>query len=150
MFVPDLTPSEQTSSDAALSEPESPRVLLVDDTPSNTLVAKAILKRCGAVNPDTAENGLIALDLVKSNEYDVIYMDCMMPEMDGYEATRAIRSGEAGAEKRRIPIIALTANAMQGDREACLESGMSDFLTKPIDPEILVRSLKDWVGRSHS
>ncbi len=150
MFVPETTPSEQSFAFDNANQPVAPRVLLVDDTPSNTLVAKAILKRCSAVDPDTAENGLIALDLVKANRYDVIFMDCMMPEMNGYEATRAIRSGQAGHENRSIPIIALTANAMQGDREACLESGMSDFLTKPIDPAVLVRSLNDWVGRKHA
>lgn len=147
--MPNPIPSKQVFANENRADSDSPRVLLVDDTPSNTLVAKAILKRCGSVDADTAENGLIALDLVKNNDYDVIFMDCMMPEMDGYEATRSIRSGEAGADKKCIPIIALTANAMQGDREACLDSGMSDFLTKPIDPEILVRSLKEWVGRTH-
>lgn len=140
--------TEEPNIPAGKNEPL--RVLLVDDTESNTLVAKAILKRCGSVVPDTAENGLVALDLLRRNRYGLIYMDCMMPEMDGYEATRAIRNGEAGLENVDIPIVALTANAMRGDREICLEAGMSDYLSKPIDPQELVQSLTDWLGRRHA
>ncbi|WP_309028523.1 response regulator [Pelagicoccus enzymogenes] len=145
-------PQSSTSlvgSETAATNAASPQVLLVDDTESNTLVAKAILKRCGSVVPDTAENGLEALEKLRKRRYHLIFMDCMMPEMDGYEATRAIRDGEAGTEHMDVPIVALTANAMQGDREICLASGMSDYLTKPIDPRLLVESLNAWLGRKH-
>lgn len=125
------------------------RVLLVDDNPTNTLVASAILKRRYQIDPDTAENGLIALDLMKDREYDLVFMDCMMPELDGYETTRAVRKGDAGSLNQSVPIIALTANAMKEDRRICLDSGMSDYIAKPVDPKRIEKSLSDWVGRSH-
>lgn len=150
LAVAEFTPNAQDSLVKEEGKRSEPRVLLVDDTASNTMVAKAILKRYGAVDPDTAENGAIALEHVRSKRYDLIYMDCMMPEMDGYEATRAIRGGEAGEQNVKVPIIALTANAMHGDREICLESGMSDYITKPIDPRALMKSLEDWLGREHA
>ncbi|MDQ8188325.1 response regulator [Pelagicoccus sp. SDUM812002] len=128
----------------------SPRVLIVEDTESNLLIAKAILKKCGAVHLDTAANGLVALDLLKRNHYDIVYMDCMMPEMDGYEATRKIRGGTTGVENMTVPIIALTANAILGDREECLKAGMSDYLSKPLRPTLLCASLKHWAGSRHS
>jgi len=72
-------------------------------------------------------------------------MDCQMPEMDGYEATEKIREGHTGEKNKQIAIIALTANAMQGDREKCLKAGMDDYLTKPIDPESLLEKLQHWL-----
>lgn len=128
---------------------ERTRVLLVDDNPTNTMVAAAILKRRHRIEPDTAENGLVALDLLKERPYDVVYMDCMMPELDGYAATRAIRQGDAGELNQRTPIIALTANAMKEDRKVCLDSGMSDYIAKPVDPMRMEKSLLEWVGRNH-
>ncbi|MBK1876557.1 ATP-binding protein [Pelagicoccus mobilis] len=125
------------------------RVLLVDDNPTNTMVAAAILKRRHQIEPDTAENGLVALDLMKDKEYDVVYMDCMMPELDGYATTRAIRKGDAGVLNQSTPIIALTANAMKEDERICLDSGMSDYIAKPVDPKRIEKSLVHWVGRSH-
>ncbi len=76
-------------------------------------------------------------------------MDCMMPEMDGYDATKAIRSGVAGPLNQKVPIIALTANAMEGDRKKCINAGMDDHLSKPIQPQALKRLLAAWIdGRS--
>lgn len=114
------------------------------------MVTSAILKRRHGIDADTAENGLHALDCVRERRYDLVYMDCMMPEMDGYDATRAIRRGDAGALNQWTPIIALTANAMKKDREVCLQCGMSDYIAKPVDPEIISDSLKAWAGKSHS
>jgi CheY-like chemotaxis protein len=78
--------------------------------------------------------------------YTVVIMDCQMPEMDGYEATRRIRAGEAGVEYKSIPIIAVTANAMQGDKEKCLNAGMDDYLSKPIEPISLLEKLTLWIN----
>ena len=125
------------------------KVLLVEDNKVNQLVASALLKQAG-VNFDIAENGLAAIEQLKSNAaqpYKLLLMDCQMPEMDGYQATRAIRNGEAGEHYQNVAIIALTANAMQGDRDKCLQAGMSDYLTKPLDFEALSPKLQQWLGK---
>ena len=127
--------------------PQSSRVLLVEDNKINQEVATLMLNGLG-LPVGVAENGLQALEKLSHSGigYDLVLMDCQMPEMDGYQATRCIRAGEAGEANRELPIIALTANALIGDRERCLEAGMSDFLTKPIDEtrlrELLSRYLK--------
>ena len=108
------------------------RVLLVEDTPINQYVATAMLEKLGA-SVTLAVNGLAAVEIVCSQEFDLILMDCHMPEMDGFEATRRIRDWQRSlAAPRDLPIVALTANALTGDREACMAAGMSDYLTKPI------------------
>jgi PAS domain S-box-containing protein len=106
-------------------------VLLVEDHPVNQLVAARMLEQRGC-RVDIANNGLEALVLLESQLYDLIFMDCQMPELDGYETTRRIRRREG--ESARVPIIAMTAHAMKGDRERCLEAGMDDYLTKPVRP----------------
>lgn len=113
-------------------------VLLVEDNDINRLYAKSILKNwhCHA---DIAENGLVAIEKVKNNSYDIILMDVQMPVMDGYEATKAIRLMDA--PKRNLPIIALTANATKKDIELCLSAGMNDYLPKPFTPEDLQRKI---------
>jgi len=119
----------------------SKRILLVEDNQVNQMVAKGILKKIGCVSVDIAGNGIEALQsLQKSPEdaqYDIILMDCQMPEMDGYEATRQIRNGRGGERNKGISIVAMTANAMQGDKEKCLEAGMDDYLSKPINMDAL-------------
>ncbi len=117
------------------------RVLVAEDNPTNQKVIVMRLTRLGCV-VDVANDGLEAVDACSSNSYDLILMDCQMPVMDGFQATRAIR--EQGS--RRVPIIALTANAMEGEREKCLDAGMDDYLAKPVRPEDLVDKLKQWLG----
>ena len=92
---------------------------------------------------DIVGDGREAVDAVRGTAYDLMLMDCLMPEMDGFEATRAIRAAEDGTG-RHLPIIALTANAMPTDREACLAAGMDDYLTKPLSKPALLEALERW------
>ena len=119
------------------------RVLVAEDNMVNQKIVLKILGKMGH-SADAVANGLEAVQASQAVEYDVILMDCQMPDMDGYEATLEIRRLEAG--ERRIPIIALTANAMAGDREKCLDAGMDDFLTKPIRPKLLSETLNKWAS----
>lgn len=126
--------------------PTDKRILLVEDTPINQLVVKGILSTLG-LTCDVADNGLLALEhLNAADNYDLILMDCQMPEMDGYEATHAIREGKAGDNYLSIPIIAMTANAMKGDEEACLQAGMDDYMSKPIDAQIIQEKVTKWLN----
>ncbi|MCG8672100.1 MAG: response regulator [Pseudomonadales bacterium] len=124
------------------------RVLLVEDNKVNQVVALGIVEDLGIV-VDVAENGLEALVCLQKEvqAYDLILMDCQMPEMDGYEATRQIRAGNRLARYRDIPIIAMTANAMKGDKEKCLEAGMNDYVPKPVDVDELEEKLSFWLKR---
>jgi signal transduction histidine kinase/DNA-binding response OmpR family regulator len=116
------------------------RLLLVEDNSINQRVALAILARLG-YRADAVANGREAVTALCRVPYDLVLMDCQMPEMDGYEATRAVRANGSPVLNPAIPIIAMTANAMQGDRERCLESGMDDYLTKPIGTKSLAECL---------
>jgi PAS domain S-box-containing protein len=119
------------------------RLLVTEDNAVNQKVAVAILKKLG-FTADIANNGLEAVEKVKEREYDIIFMDCQMPGMDGFQATRTIRAMEGVG--RRVPILAMTANAMQGDRERCLEAGMDDYISKPITIVDLKNALHRWVS----
>jgi PAS domain S-box-containing protein len=123
-------------------------ILLVEDNIVNQEVALGILMGLGYKNIDIANNGVEALNQLNNSDkhYDIILMDCQMPEMDGYETTRLIRAGKA--PNPQIPIVAMTANAMKGDREKCLAAGMSAYTSKPIDPERLQAALDEWVSES--
>jgi two-component system sensor histidine kinase/response regulator len=119
------------------------RVLLVEDNEINQEVALGQLEDVEAT-VDVAENGEVAVNMVRSNDYDIVLMDMQMPVMDGIEATRIIR---ADSRFDRLPIVAMTANAMAVDRERCLEAGMNDHIPKPIDPDQLFGALSRWIGQ---
>jgi PAS domain S-box-containing protein len=118
------------------------RVLVAEDNPVNQKVAVRILEKLG-LRADLASNGVEALELREMLPYDLILMDCQMPEMDGYEAAREIRRREEG--KRRTAIVAMTAEAMTGARERCIEAGMDDYIAKPVRFEDLVEALQKWL-----
>ena len=120
------------------------RVLLAEDNPVNQEVASAMLQRVG-VTMKIANNGQEALELLQENSFDLVLMDCQMPIMDGFEATAAIRQREADMGLPAIPIVALTANAISGDREHCLAQGMSGYLSKPFSQEQLHELLARWL-----
>lgn len=133
--------SEQTSSDLDVSEePVSAHVLVVDDNSINRLIAQKVLKRWG-VSSDFAENGIEAVELIKRNHYDIIFMDIFMPLMDGFEATRVIRDMEDGKYKD-LPILALTASVAKEDIDNILVSGMNDFVLKPFEPGMLYKKIR--------
>ncbi|MCU0857595.1 MAG: response regulator, partial [Pontiellaceae bacterium] len=118
-------------------------VLLVEDNPVNQKVAAAMIKKTGC-NVTVAINGAVALEQLLAHKFDFIFMDCQMPVMDGFEATRAIRQMDKGI--RDIPIVALTAHALKEDRQACLDVGMNDYLSKPVRFESLASVLKKYCG----
>ena len=123
------------------------RVLLVEDNPVNQRLAVILLQKLGH-QVDTAANGSEALKALAQNHYHLVLMDCRMPVMDGYEATHAIRQGMGGVQNPDIPIIAMTANAMAGDRERVLQAGMNDYLAKPINPKTLDETLQRWLTKN--
>ncbi|MEW6989829.1 response regulator [Colwelliaceae bacterium 6441] len=129
--------------------PQSARILLVEDNRVNQMVALGVLKELGFI-ADVAANGIEAIQSLKGSlndePYSLVIMDCQMPEMDGYEATRNIRLGKAGSANKDIPIIAMTANAMQGDREKCITAGMNDYLSKPIDRDKVDEMMRAWLA----
>lgn len=121
------------------------RILLVEDVEVNRLVALAMLNRLGA-SADVAVNGREAVEMIAKGDYEVVLMDCQMPEMDGFEATRTVRSNEQG--RSRVPIIALTANALNGDSEPCIAAGMDDYLSKPVQRRALSGMLDRWLNQA--
>lgn len=121
---------------------EGLRILLAEDNTTNQVVAFGMLRKLGYGDVAIASDGAEAVDLALQQDFDLILMDCQMPEMDGYEATRRLR--KAGSD---AVIIAMTANAIKGDRERCLEAGMNDYLSKPIDLKVLRSMIARWVGQ---
>jgi CheY-like chemotaxis protein len=117
------------------------RVLLVEDNLVNQKVASRLLEKQGH-SVQVAENGREALEAIDEGEFDLVLMDVQMPEMDGFATTAAIRQREASSG-RRLPIVALTANAMQGDRERCLGAGMDGYVAKPVEIEVLLREMAE-------
>jgi two-component system sensor histidine kinase/response regulator len=120
------------------------RILVVEDNAVNQKVAQGLLKKFG-IQVDIAANGQEALNSLENFPFDLVLMDCQMPVMDGYEATQKVRLPESQVLNREIPIVAMTANSMQGDREKCLEVGMDDFISKPVNPSKLQEVLKHWL-----
>ena len=122
------------------------RVLVAEDHPVNQRLATRLLQRLGAT-VHVATNGLEAVQALRDADFDAVLMDCQMPQLDGYEATRQLRLPQSGCRNPRIPVIALTAHAMAADREKCLAAGMNDYLTKPINPDLLKQALIGVVPR---
>lgn len=153
--APNLT--EQTLSQFVPSEntvvmPSQFRILVVDDNAVNRKLAKSLLNKLGYNEIDMAENGQLAVESYGEHTYHLILMDCQMPIMDGFIATRLIRSAEQKTQVH-TPIVAMTANAIHGDRERCIEAGMDDYLAKPIGPKALQEMLKRWlpeINQSHN
>jgi CheY-like chemotaxis protein len=130
----------------AASRPSTgPRILLVEDNPVNREVAVGMLESLGC-RIDAAENGWLAIEAMNVTTYDAVLMDCQMPIMDGLTATAEIRRREQTSGAARVPVIALTANAMEGDRERCLAAGMDDFLSKPFTQQQLATLLRRWLA----
>ena len=123
------------------------RILIAEDNPTNQIVARAMLARFG-VRIDVADDGAAALRALERASYDLVFMDCQMPVMDGYEAARRIRAPESAVRDHNVPIIAITAHAMRGDRELSLAAGMNDHVTKPVDLNNLQRTLEMWLPES--
>ena len=123
-----------------VSRPDA-RILLAEDNNINQLVAISMLNKLGYQNVTIAANGQQVLAAMERAPFDLVLMDCQMPEMDGYEATRQLR-----ARGQRLPIIAMTANALAGDRERCREAGMDDYMTKPVEMSTMVATLERWLA----
>ncbi|NWH03667.1 ABC transporter substrate binding protein [Desulfobacter latus] len=123
------------------------RILLAEDNITNQIVAKAILEKSGYY-VDAVANGIEAVRSLEKIPYDLVLMDLQMPELDGFEATRMIRNAVSKVIHPDIPVIAMTANAMAGDREKCLNAGMNDYISKPVDPIILVEKIEKWLNRT--
>ena len=121
------------------------KVLVAEDHELNQVLVKKLLKRMNFMSYTMVDNGLSAVEEYESGGYDLILMDCHMPEMNGYQATEHIRSIEKEKGNTHIPIIALTADAMVGTREKCIEKGMDDYVSKPIDPNLLKDALSQWI-----
>ena len=144
---------EVTLPDLALQSPDAGgkssehdiRILLVDDNSINQKVAQGKLRSLG-YEPDVASNGIEAVKALEQIDYDLVLMDCHMPEMDGFEATGVIRDPGSNVLNHSVPVIALTANNMKSDRERCLEAGMNDFLTKPVKVDALAEMVEKWSG----
>jgi CheY-like chemotaxis protein len=120
---------------------------LAEDDATNQQLAVQMLQHLGC-RVDIASNGAEAAAMAAEHAYDAIFMDCMMAEMSGWEATHAIRHAEHG--NRRVPIVAVTADVMPGQREKCLEAGMDDFVEKPIDFKALAQVLEQWASKGAS
>jgi CheY-like chemotaxis protein len=148
----DLLDNEKTPHDKLCIEDytmryQGGRVLLVDDNSLNLGVAQRVLNSLG-IDSVVASNGKEAIQILKEQSLNAVFMDCQMPIMDGYQATKLIRSGQSGALNSQIPIIAMTAHALTGDKEKCLQAGMDDYLSKPVTKDNWITILDKWlVGR---
>ena len=131
------------STESSPTNSQTLNVLLVEDVRINVLVATGMIRGMGH-EVSVAENGEQALERLRQNDFDIVLMDCQMPIMDGYECVRQLRLPETNVRNSRIPVIAMTANAMSGDREKCLAAGMDDYISKPIDPAILAEKLREY------
>jgi CheY-like chemotaxis protein len=138
----DVPPAKSSEGPVATSWTAPPLVLVAEDSPVNQIVAARALERCGA-RADVVADGCEALRSLQARAYDAVLMDCQMPNMDGYDATLELRRREAF--ERHTPVIAMTAHAMEGDRERCLASGMDDYISKPMRHADLAEALVRWI-----
>jgi two-component system sensor histidine kinase/response regulator len=122
------------------------RILVADDNITNRHVAIAILRKIG-LKADAVADGVAAVTALRRVPYDLVLMDVQMPEMDGFEATRLIRDPSGGALNRAVPIIAMTAHAMQGVRNNCLAAGMDDYISKPVTPAAVSEMMRKWLAK---
>lgn len=138
---PPINPYADVPASGVTGQMQASRVLVADDDPTARTLAARMLQRIGYAS-DVVEDGLLAVQAVQDQAYCAVLMDCQMPRMDGYQATRAIRqlTGRVG----EVPVIALTANAMEGDDMACMVAGMDDYLAKPVNPKKLAEILAKW------
>ena len=141
--APDMSAEKAKASDTEQAEGGPVRILLAEDNAINALLTRTLLEAEGHV-VDTVEDGALAVEALKSSTYDLIFMDMRMPNMDGLESTRKIRT--LPNVSRALPIIALTANAFDDDRNACFDSGMNDFMTKPVSAEELSEKVRNWTS----
>jgi two-component system, sensor histidine kinase len=150
-YIP-MSVAEQKSQSVSAQRPVSAtyhdkRALIVDDIEINLTLLKTILKKMGFI-VTAANSGLAACQIIREQSFDIIFMDCHMPQMDGYETAAQIRRFEHETQMTHHPIIALTADAMKENKECCLKAGMDDFITKPITKEQLSAVLSKWLGQS--
>jgi CheY-like chemotaxis protein len=122
---------------------------LAEDNLVNRRIAQAFLEKIG-FSVDTVANGREAVDAAATGLYALALMDVQMPEMDGLSATETIRRLESQAGRRRLPIVAMTANAMNGDRERCLAAGMDDYMSKPVNEEQVQQMVRQWLAKSQT
>lgn len=148
LVTSDYLKTQRNIDDSEINWPEDTRLLVVEDNNINLEVVLGMLERIG-LTADHACNGKVALeslcDASLENPYTIVLMDCQMPVMDGFEATKSIRNGKANSPNKGIPVVAMTANAMKGDREKCLDAGMSDYISKPLEQKELKRLLVKWI-----
>jgi signal transduction histidine kinase/ActR/RegA family two-component response regulator len=140
--LPAVADRARPAGSAAAGAPRSLRILVAEDNVVNQRVAVRMLEKAGH-QVDLVNNGREAVEALDGKPYDLVLMDCLMPEMDGFEATRAIRAAEVGTE-RHVPIVAITANAMPRDRDQCLAAGMDDYLAKPFTKQALTATVERW------
>jgi signal transduction histidine kinase len=137
-------PADQASTeeDQAYKKPPADiKVLVAEDNPTNQLVTRSLLKRLGYTDPEIVSNGREAVEAAQKNTYDIVLMDCQMPEMDGYEATRQIRGFFT---KEQLPVLALSAGATQDEQKMCFDAGMDDFIAKPVTLNALKQGMEKW------
>ncbi|NNG02386.1 MAG: response regulator, partial [Desulfobacteraceae bacterium] len=140
-----LTPKETASSaDILAAYPQDIRILVAEDNSINQKVIRNILDNLG-FDADIVANGREAVETLEKREYDIVFMDVQMPEMDGHTATRIIRDPQSAVINHSVPILALTANAMKGDRETSIDAGMDDYVSKPIDKNVVLDKIVHWV-----
>jgi CheY-like chemotaxis protein len=132
---------EDEASPMATGDGVNMRILVAEDNRINVMLATALLSKMGH-RVDTVGNGKEAIEALSAAPYDLVLMDVHMPEMDGLEATRRIRKLETKTGRPRLPVIALTASTLEGDRQICFDAGMDDFLAKPLNPDALRATLK--------